>query len=573
MEYLIMAAASALFVLFIFVLEGWRAKKEKENFIQSLYRDYGKLCAKEYSLERYARMDSFFRRHGEDGQLDDITWNDLGMDALFKRMNYTFSASGEEYLYYALRTLKSDSAELLKLEEVIRFFDGHADERVQVQTAMHRLGYTGKFSLYDYLDNLGLLGERSNRKHILFDLLFLPLIGMLWINFTFGILGIVALTIYNIVSYFKEKGEIDPYIVSFSYIMRLMDAADELEKLQMSVHSEGNQNEVQNEVSLHLDRLRLYRKNMRGLKRNSYWVMSPMRGNSSGNILEAVLDYIRMMFHVDLIKFNSMLKYLSSHVEDVDGMICEVGYLETAIAVGAFRKSLENGYCLPEFTETESFEMTEGYHPMLEAPVKNSIATDRGVLLTGSNASGKSTFLKTVAINAVLAQTIHTCAADKYCAHVFRVYSSMALKDNLFEGESYYIVEIKALKRILDAAASGEGPVLCFVDEVLRGTNTVERIAASTQILNSLSKKGILCFAATHDIELTELLQKEFVNYHFEEDVRNNDVYFNYKLTAGKAVTRNAIKLLELMGYDDSIIQKAHAQAARFMEQGVWKLS
>ena len=567
MEYLVLTAALAVFVLFVFVLEGRRAEKEKKNFIESLYRDYGKICEKEYSLERYARMDSFFRRHAGDGQLDDITWNDLGMDALFKRMNYTFSASGEEYLYYVLRTLKSDSRELLRLEEVIRFFDGHADQRVQVQTAMHRLGYTGKFSLYDYLDNLNLLGQRSNRKHILFDLLFLPLIGMLWINFTFGIIGIVVLTIYNIVSYFKEKAEIDPYIVSFSYIMRLMEAADELNKLQTAAGS------VETEVSLHLEKLHFYRKNMRGLKRNSYWVMSPMRGNSSGNILEAVFDYIRMMFHVDLIKFNSMLKYLGSHVEDVDGMICEVGYLETAIAVGAFRKSLKNGYCLPEFTEDNNLEMTEGYHPMLEEPVKNSIFTNRGVLLTGSNASGKSTFLKTVAVNAVLAQTIHTCAADRYRTPVFRVYSSMSLKDNLSGGESYYIVEIKALKRILDAAASEGKPVLCFVDEVLRGTNTVERIAASTQILNSLSKEGILCFAATHDIELTELLQDEYANYHFEEDVRDKDVYFNYKLTAGKAVTRNAIKLLELMGYDESIIRKAHEQAACFMERGVWKLT
>ena len=94
-----------------------------------------------------------------------------------------------------------------------------------------------------------------------------------------------------------------------------------------------------------------------------------------------------------------------------------------------------------------------------------------------------------------------------------------SLEDDIVSGESYYIVEIKSLKRILDAAAHRKGTILCFVDEVLRGTNTVERIAASTQILRSLGHSGILCFAATHDIELTELLQGEFDNYHFEEDV------------------------------------------------------
>ncbi len=134
-------------------------------------------------------------------------------------------------------------------------------------------------------------------------------------------------------------------------------------------------------------------------------------------------------------------------------------------------------------------------------------------------------------------------------------------------------MEIKALKRILDAAKGGRKPVLCFVDEVLRGTNTVERIAASTQILKSLSGRGILCFAATHDIELTGLLCSDFDNYHFEEDVRDGDVYFNYKLQAGKATTRNAIRLLELIGYDNEIIERASAQAARFMSQGVWDVS
>lgn len=552
MEYLIMAAALALFVLAVFVLESLRAGREREKFVRSLYENYGVLPEKKYDLERYARMGSFFQRHPEEGQLDDITWNDLGMDALFKRMNYTYSASGEEYLYYTLRTPRRDEGALRHLEDAVTFFDSHADERVQVQLAMNRLGYMGRFSLYDYLDNLDYLGERSNRRHILADLMFLPAAGMLWVNFPIGIMCIVGLILYNIAAYFKEKGEIDPYIASFSYIMRLMRAAEDLAKINVPVcHDE-------------LEELRLHRKNMQGMKRNSGLVMSPFRGNSSGNLLEVVLDYIRMVFHADLIKFNSMLRFLRGHVSDVDNMLKAAGFLETAVAVGAFRKSLKNGFCVPEFVQEDCFCMEEGYHPLLEKPVKNSISAGKGVLLTGSNASGKSTFLKTAAVNAVMAQTVHTCAADGYRAPFFYIYSSMALRDDLGSGESYYIVEIKALKRILDAAGAGKKPVLCFVDEVLRGTNTVERIAASTQILKSLSGKGILCFAATHDIELTGLLDAEFDNYHFEEDVRDGDVYFNYRLQEGRATTRNAIKLLALMGYDSEIIERALAQAENY---------
>ncbi len=620
MEYLVFMAAMLVFVAVIFGMEAVRSRKEEQRFIARLREDFCSLNEKEYALERFARMDSYFRRHETGGQLDDITWNDLGMDEIFKRMNYTLSASGEEYLYYTLRTLRQSGEEPAHLEETICFFMEHPDQRVKVQLAARKLGYTGKYSLYDYLDNLDLLGERSSRKHILCDVLFLPLIGLLWVNFSTAILGIAVLVIYNIVSYFKEKGEIDPYITSFSYIMRLMQSCGDLEKVHAPV------------CSREWERIRKAGAGLQGMKRNSGWVMSPYRGNASGDILAIFMDYVRMVFHVDLIKFNGMLRVLRGHQEDVDTLIQVMGYVETSIAIGIFRISLEasgaegekrnpvpgeavsrqsgakrnpepvegasrqdgaegNGepveaasrqgrpdrteagreWCVPEFTGEEEIVLEAGYHPLLNNPVKNGIAAGRGVLLTGSNASGKSTFLKMVALNAILAQTVHTCAAARYRAPFFQVYSSMALRDDMGSGESYYIVEIKALKRILDAAAQRKGRILCFVDEVLRGTNTVERIAASTQILKSLGSSGILCFAATHDIELTELLQKEFDNYHFEEEVREGDIFFNYRLKEGKATTRNAIRLLELMGYDQAVIQRASAQAEHFVASGVWR--
>ena len=149
----------------------------------------------------------------------------------------------------------------------------------------------------------------------------------------------------------------------------------------------------------------------------------------------------------------------------------------------------------------------------------------------------------------------------------------MALKDNLMGSESYYMVEIKSLKRIMDAAAAGhEYPVLCFIDEVLRGTNTIERIAASSQILKGLSCSDTICFAATHDIELTGMLESFYSNYHFTEEITDNDVKFNYRLMEGRATSRNAIKLLGLLGYDESIIRQASGAARHFEETGEWTL-
>ncbi len=562
MEYLVFIIAMAAFMIVMFATEYSKVWKQEKMFTHKLYEEYGAWESREYSPERMAHINSYTRRHPKEGQIDDITWNDLGMDDVFKRMNNTLSATGEEYLYYTLRTPKMTVDELEHMETLITFFMEHSKERVELQLLLRKLGYTGKFSLYDYIDNLDFLGERSNTKHILMNILLVVMICLIPFVGTPAVFGLVIVVIANIVSYFKEQGVIDPYIISFSYIMRLIAVGEKVSKLNHSV------------LERELAKVREQVASLRNMKRGSFWVFSGGKAAvASSNPLDIVMTYVRMVFHVDLMKFNKMLSFLKQHTEQVDELVSTLGYMETCISVGAVRASLVEGYCVPEHTKDEGLQIEKGYHILLTESVKNNIQTDRGVLLTGSNASGKSTFLKMVALNAIMAQTIHTCTAECYKAPFYYIYSSMSLRDDLSSGESYYIVEIKALKRILENAKQCGGKVLCFVDEVLRGTNTVERIAASTQILKSLSCDKILCFAATHDIELTELLKDYYDNYHFEEIVSDGDIFFPYKLLKGKATSRNAIKLLEIIGYDSQIIENAQLQAENFTKLGTWQLT
>lgn len=560
MEYIVFFSVIG-FVLLVLAIKGaYDAHKQQKYFRESLYRDYGRKPQREYKVERFVRIDSYFKKHPRDGQIDDITWNDLGMDEIFKRMNYTHSSTGEEYLYYTLRTPEMSEDVLVQREKLIAYFTADPDMRVKVQVLMNRLGSTGKYSLYDYLEYLGVLGIRSNRKILLMDVIFVALIILCFFHASLGLAGIAGLLVYNITFYFKEKKEIEPYIISFSYVLRLLDACRKLKSLPISVCEDSWE-----EIDRHMRQLHQ-------LKQGTSWVLknSPM---GSGNPLEILMDYLNMAFHIDIMMFNRMINHLNRHLEDVDALVTQVGEIETAISISCFRASLKDGWCVPGFRTNNqmSLQAEEMYHPLIEAPVKNGIHTEKGVLLTGSNASGKSTFLKTVAINAILAQTIYTCTAERYQAPFCRIYTSMALKDDVEAGESYYIVEIKSLKRIVDRI--GQEPVVCFVDEVLRGTNTVERIAASTQILRSLATANTLCFAATHDIELTELLKDIYENYHFEEEIIDGAIVFPYKLLDGKATTRNAIRLLEIMGYDERIIGLAAGQAEHFMTYGVWEIA
>lgn len=294
----------------------------------------------------------------------------------------------------------------------------------------------------------------------------------------------------------------------------------------------------------------------------------------SGNLFDALFDYIRILFHVDLIKLSTMIREVQRYEKELLEIYDIVGFLDSMLAVASYRERMRD-YTLPVFykekNKIQNMMVRGMYHPLLSDPVKNDFSTDKCMLLTGSNASGKSTFIKTVAINALFAQTIHTVLADVYEASFYRIYSSMALRDDILSAESYFIVEIKSLKRIFEKTRESELPVLCFIDEILRGTNTVERVAASSELLEALSKQNAMCFAATHDIELTYLLEESFDNYHFTEHIQDDDILFDYLLKTGRADSRNAIRLLSMIGFDKELVNASQKRVEVFLSEGVWR--
>lgn len=539
-------------------------KKAKRVWREKFLKEWGKIPQREYDEEELEKISRYFEYQLKKGKIrkphiDDITWNDLDMDNVFAYANNTKCSAGEEYLYYLLRTPVTEQKTLDERERLIHFFATHESERVELEVCFQQIGKTRRFSINDYIDLLVTLEKESNVEHYI-ALCTIPIGLILMTVFEVGVgfAVMLMLLVFDVVRYYKRKGEIQPYLTTFSHILKMLDVSKEISQLKI------------NEVQTYVDNIASIRKKFKKFRFGSSLLMSTQR--ETGSLAEAFLDYIRVATHIDLLKFNSMLEEIKRNADTIDELVENIGTLDALISVASFRKSLPF-YSLPELRETkEAFlDVKDVYHPLIVNPVANSIAENRNVLITGSNASGKSTFLKTVAINAILSQTIYTSISSFYRASFFQIYSSMALKDNLQGNESYYIVEIKSLKRILSHADEGI-PMLCFVDEVLRGTNTVERISASAQILKSLSKKQVLCFAATHDIELTHMLENEYSNYHFQEEIQENDILFNYELYRGRAVSRNAIKLLSMIGYDKEIIENAEHTAMHFLKTGEWRV-
>lgn len=551
-ECLFVAAIILGIVAMFMILSAIMSYGRKKKIRGRMRFYYGRRRDIEYSDEVLSVIGEYARM--KDGMIDEITWNDLDMDDLFQQMNHTWSFAGEDYLYYLLHIPQISDEEWNDREDLITYYQEHEDERIELQMIFAGIGKYHGSSIYRYIrESIELNTKTPFVDYACLAFLIIAVINTI-VDPLNGVGVLILCIITNIGLYFYKRKALENAMQALQYFLKLWNGAGQILKKRC----------VPDEV--YTVRLKEDYDCLKKKLGSTSMLKPPDWGNQS--LTEMLLDYVRLFTHLDNIFFYRCMRRLNKDIEVVENIITTMGFLESMIAIGSFRSSLPY-YSIPEFGEEEGLTLKNAYHPLIEDPVANSVHTSRGVLLTGSNASGKSTFLKTVAINAILAQGIHTCAAEHYKGRRYWILSSMALRDSLYRGESYYITEIKALKRVLDAGETGL-PVLCFVDEVLRGTNTVERIAASSQVLKRFCEKGILCFAATHDIELTYLLEEFYENYHFQEQVIDGEIVFDYCLYEGRSNSRNAIRLLEILGYDKDIIDGAERMVSGFLENGKW---
>ena len=218
--------------------------------------------------------------------------------------------------------------------------------------------------------------------------------------------------------------------------------------------------------------------------------------NAMGDVFEMLQDFLLGVTQWHILTYMKVLNQFMDNQEAYLKIYRVVGELDAAVSTGSFRKSLPL-VTVPEYEEAKQLEMEETYQPLLHGAVTNSMELQHNCIITGSNASGKSTFIKTIAVNVILAQSIHTCTAKRMHLPHAKMITSMAVRDDILSGDSYFIKEIKYLKRILDALSEDE-LVICVIDEILRGTNTQERIAASKAIMEYLAHHNcIACLLYT----------------------------------------------------------------------------
>ncbi|MGL5750979.1 MAG: MutS-related protein [Paraclostridium sp.] len=530
-------------------------RKRLKYIKQRIDEEYGKEIDLSGIATKMESVASYFKNKEEKNTIDDITWNDLSMDEIFKKINNTQCSAGENVLYDILRKPLYSKDELEKRDMLIDYFRNNEKQRKNIQYILGNLGKSFEMyptnCLFNDMDN-------SQSRLLEYNILsFLPILFLVlsFFNQIFIIFLIGSAAVNSTISQREKKKNYNAE--GFSYILRTVKLASKIKEMKIEVIEENIEN-IDNNL-----------KNIKHIKRK----VIDTGGNNMISDMNVFSEYMNIIFLSELVVYEKVKKTIIKNKEDFKAIYEYVGTIDALIAIASFRDSLDF-YTKPVLSKSHlkyenHLEFKDIYHPLVKNPVVNSGKFNKGVLLTGSNASGKSTFIKTVAINSIMAQTIYTCFARDYKSSYFNIYTSMALKDDIFSSESYYIVEIKSLKRILDNIRN-DMPCLCFVDEILRGTNTVERIASSCEVLKHIGKRNTICFAATHDVELTQLLEGDFENYHFEETITNKDITFDYKLYKGRAETRNAIKLLDFMGYEGDLVCRADSRAKEFLVNGVW---
>ncbi len=206
------------------------------------------------------------------------------------------------------------------------------------------------------------------------------------------------------------------------------------------------------------------------------------------NIGGGALQFISAPFLLEETAYYKMTSLLQDKEDHIFELYRVVGKIEAYISIASFIKGNDDKISKPIFTEEVNITIEDGIHPLIDEPVPNSITfKKRGIVLTGTNMAGKSTFLRMMGTNMILAQCFNIVLAKRYEASFFNIVSSINPSDDVNEGKSYFMAEAEGLLRIIKALEN-DLPVFCPIDEIFRGTNPIERIAASAEILKYIKK-------------------------------------------------------------------------------------
>lgn len=523
-----------------------KSMRKKKLIRQNIRRNWG--LKEEKRKYKFPQIRKLFDNNTKEGFfIDEITWNDLNMDEVLVHIDRTYSMPGQQYLYNLLRIPLFVKEEILNRTKTYKDIINRKEDAYKFQERLVNLGLKQEEdvlkALYKGLEE----NEKLNLITKIFSFSLFYLIALFFINKTVFLPAIPILVMTNFYLSSTVKKQMYGQIDTFVYLSRVVSTAKKIQGIDSELFIEER------------ERLKELNSKISSLYKN----MARMTLTTGTSEVDAIAAFINIVFLIESRSYFRAVEKLNKYSSELREIYLTLGKIDASIGIASLLD--EDNLCQVDFVEeSDVLRFTNIYNPLLEKPVGNDLDFNgRNVLLTGSNASGKSTFLRSLGVNQILAQTLGYVYGNSYETSFYKVISSISLSDDIVAGDSYFMAESKAIKRMIEE--NKEHKPLIILDEIFRGTNTIDRISAAKFTLEYLGKTSIV-IAATHDIELTFLLSKYFDNYHFEEIIESDDIVFDYKLRSGPTTTRNAIEILRVLDFPEEIYKEARNMSDKIQE-------
>jgi hypothetical protein len=501
-------------------------------------------------IDRNFNLIAGYLETGDENYIAADTAGDLDLNSLFEYIDRTSSKAGQQYLYKKLHQPGTSAVHFEALEKHVATVNKDANLRELAQLKLSNLSNRNAYNLPSLFS--------GPQQHIFSSpirayIRIAPwltaglFISLFIIPNQFAFIGMLAMFIANVALHYINKFKMLGYTHSLPQLLILYNTAKWLQDNDL-IDPDADIDDSLAKVSKLTDSL-------------SFINVQNQIDVDPTDITYLITEWLKMFLAIEPLVFVYSMSRVNMYLSDIKILFEETAKVDMAISVLSVREGAGT-YCRPQFSGTDqTLYVKDLYHPLVENSVTNSISIDnsQGVLITGSNMSGKTTFIRAVAINTLCAQTIHTCFATEYSAPILKISTSININDDLDASKSYFQTEALAVKNIIDSVISSK-PMnsLVIIDEIFRGTNTIERIAAAKAVLSYLVENHSFVFVSTHDLELAELLGTDYKVFSFEERVGDNRLIFDYKIKEGLLKNKNGIAILKSLGYPESVIDDAN---------------
>lgn len=534
-----------IILILLFLISNYNKKRRRKNLLNSLINNWSK--SKDFSNSRFNLIEKYYinTEHEDEvfHRISDRTTSDLDLDDVFEVIDRTNSKIGEQYLYYKIRNI-GDQNSLSDFHDLTLLFEENESLRLKTQVELTNINYHKSYYFEELVTSKPM--EKPKILWLVYALTILTLLCM-YFGFYYPILFLFIVPIFaiNTVFHYKNKWRISSYINAVSQLPYVLSVSRNI-----ASYPEIKKKFPDTSFIKEVEKVEL---------KTKFISFEANTNNEFTALMNGLFVPIKILFNLEYLIFYSFIDSITNKKSELNKMFRFIGEIDAAISTASLKAS-NYELCNPVFIKENNFKTKSISHPLIEDCITNDLSLENNsLLLTGSNMSGKTTFIRSVAINSILAQTLNICFAEEYMAPFFKLYSSIRITDDLLDNTSYYLAEVLTVKELIDVSKQ-DSPCLFVLDEIFKGTNTVERVSGGKAILSYLNQGNNMVLVSTHDMELTDILSKEnYKLYHFTEQIDSNELMFDYKLKDGELKTRNAIRILELHNYPDEIIMDARA--------------